>query len=334
MRKDILEGFGSWKSRATKRKVVLQGSSERSFWIWYVFIAKYPILVSASLRDIYLWFAVDVQGPHVCFGLGVIICSSMLCFIFFLCLWSSSPVMVGLFFIWIWVWCSTVRVEDPLVVPPFLSLFISHGTQLFISDSRMFFFFSLFLLFIFFLKAILSSIPLCSMEPLVESFDFRFTTWGWQCRWFYENDAPQEERFQAGDFLMVLLEHPVLVSSSHSFKTIPERKFSVSKQVGSGGSTQSERICVFQGEHATVDPKLVDLVDADEVTICVGISLCCLYGFSHFCWLRPPLDIVSYSQSRLWCQVGCAFSWCFLGAFLSIALCLWLMWTRSSVIKL
>lgn len=82
---------------------------------------------------------------------------------------------------------------------------------------------------------------------------------------------------------MVLLEHPVLVSSSHSFKAIPERKFSVSKQVGSGESTQSERVCVFQREHATVDPKLVDLVDADEVTICVGINLCCLYGFSHFC---------------------------------------------------
>ncbi|XP_034704638.1 protein N-terminal asparagine amidohydrolase-like isoform X2 [Vitis riparia] len=78
---------------------------------------------------------------------------------------------------------------------------------------------------------------------------------------------------QAGDLLMALLEHPVLVSSSHSFKAIPERKFSVSEQAGSEGSTQSKCVYVFQREYATVDPELVDLVGTDEATTCVGIVI-------------------------------------------------------------
>ena len=58
---------------------------------------------------------------------------------------------------------------------------------------------------------------------------------------------------------MALWEHPVLVSSSHSFKAIPERKFSVSEQAGSEGSSQSKCVYVFQREYATVDPELVDV---------------------------------------------------------------------------
>ena len=53
---------------------------------------------------------------------------------------------------------------------------------------------------------------------------------------------------------MALLEHPVLVSSSQSFKAIPERKLSVSE-----GSKQSKCVYVFQREYATVDPALVDV---------------------------------------------------------------------------
>ncbi|RVW93584.1 hypothetical protein CK203_028870 [Vitis vinifera] len=78
---------------------------------------------------------------------------------------------------------------------------------------------------------------------------------------------------QAGDLLMALWEHPVLVSSSHSFKAIPERKFSVSEQAGSEGSSQSKCVYVFQREYATVDPELVDLVGTDEATTCVGIVI-------------------------------------------------------------
>lgn len=64
---------------------------------------------------------------------------------------------------------------------------------------------------------------------------------------------------QAGDLLMALLEHPVLVSSSESFKAIPERKLSVSEHSGSEESTQSKCVYVFQREYATVDPALVDV---------------------------------------------------------------------------
>lgn len=58
---------------------------------------------------------------------------------------------------------------------------------------------------------------------------------------------------------MALLEHPVLESSLHSFKSIPERKFSVSEQAGAEGSTQIKCVYVFQREYATVDPALVDV---------------------------------------------------------------------------
>uniref|UniRef100_A0A5B7BI45 Protein N-terminal asparagine amidohydrolase n=1 Tax=Davidia involucrata TaxID=16924 RepID=A0A5B7BI45_DAVIN len=76
--------------------------------------------------------------------------------------------------------------------------------------------------------------------------------------------------FQGSDTLAVLMEHPILVSASSSFKDIPERKFS---ETGSERSTQSKCVYIFQREYATVDPVLVDLVGTDEATTCVGLVI-------------------------------------------------------------
>ncbi|KAF8403904.1 hypothetical protein HHK36_012010 [Tetracentron sinense] len=73
--------------------------------------------------------------------------------------------------------------------------------------------------------------------------------------------------------LDALLEHPVLVYASNSFKAIPERKFSVSEDSGLERSTRIKHVYVFQREYATVDPALVELVGTDEATTCVGLVI-------------------------------------------------------------
>lgn len=60
---------------------------------------------------------------------------------------------------------------------------------------------------------------------------------------------------QGSDILVALLEHPVLVSASHSFKGMEETKVSVSSETPS----PSKYVYVFQREYATVDPALVDV---------------------------------------------------------------------------
>lgn len=54
------------------------------------------------------------------------------------------------------------------------------------------------------------------------------------------------------------MEHPVLVSTSQSLKTIQERKFSVPEEAGLEKS-HCRWVYVFQKEFATVDPALVDV---------------------------------------------------------------------------
>ncbi|KAK3010859.1 hypothetical protein RJ639_012965 [Escallonia herrerae] len=73
------------------------------------------------------------------------------------------------------------------------------------------------------------------------------------------------------DMLGALMEHPILVSSSHSFRDIPEGKFSVREESSLERSTESRSVYVFQREYATVDPALVEFVGTDEATTCVGI---------------------------------------------------------------
>ena len=97
--------------------------------------------------------------------------------------------MVRLFFVWIWVWCSMVRVEDSLVVPPLLSSFIFHETQLCTNDSWIFW-------FLLYFQAFLSPYLSAPWNWLRGALDSRITTRGWQHRWFHENDAPQGEYFR------------------------------------------------------------------------------------------------------------------------------------------
>ncbi|KAL0425559.1 UNVERIFIED_CONTAM: protein N-terminal asparagine amidohydrolase [Sesamum radiatum] len=69
------------------------------------------------------------------------------------------------------------------------------------------------------------------------------------------------------------MEHPVLVSASNSFKSMAEKRVSVSENSSSVGPEISKCVYIFQREFATVDPALVDLVGTDEATTCVGIAI-------------------------------------------------------------
>lgn len=61
------------------------------------------------------------------------------------------------------------------------------------------------------------------------------------------------------DSLNALMEHPLLVSISNSFKSIQEKKISVSENSSSERLKTSKWVYIFQGEFATVDPALVDV---------------------------------------------------------------------------
>ncbi|KAL1349198.1 hypothetical protein HN51_025709 [Arachis hypogaea] len=75
---------------------------------------------------------------------------------------------------------------------------------------------------------------------------------------------------QGKDILLALLENPILVSASNSFKAIPERKFSVSED---STLERSKWVYIFQREYATVDPAVVEFVGTDEATTCVGLVI-------------------------------------------------------------
>ena len=75
---------------------------------------------------------------------------------------------------------------------------------------------------------------------------------------------------QGKDILLALLENPILVSASNSFKANPERKFSVSEE---STLERSKWVYIFQREYATVDPGLVDV--CNFLTLCKFIKLIC-----------------------------------------------------------
>lgn len=77
---------------------------------------------------------------------------------------------------------------------------------------------------------------------------------------------------QDDDVLAFLMKHPTLVSVSHSFRAIPERKFSASEESNTEESS-GKAVYVFQREYATVDPAHVDLVGTDEATTCLGLVI-------------------------------------------------------------
>ncbi|OIW11777.1 hypothetical protein TanjilG_14317 [Lupinus angustifolius] len=72
------------------------------------------------------------------------------------------------------------------------------------------------------------------------------------------------------DILLALLENPVLVSASSSFKANPEKKFSVFDE---SNPERSKVVYIFQREYATVNPEFVDFVGTDEATTCVGLVI-------------------------------------------------------------
>ncbi|KAI3740063.1 hypothetical protein L2E82_30480 [Cichorium intybus] len=101
------------------------------------------------------------------------------------------------------------------------------------------------------------------------------------------------------DMVMALLEHPDLVSASHSFRGIPERKFSVSEESGSQNSLQAKFVYVFQREYATADPTLVEIVGTDEATTCVGIVIRnCKSGMTSIGHLDSP-EVVDIGLSQM-----------------------------------
>ncbi|KAL3731773.1 hypothetical protein ACJRO7_028617 [Eucalyptus globulus] len=86
-----------------------------------------------------------------------------------------------------------------------------------------------------------------------------------------DSDPPSPS--QVLEILAALMDHPTLLSASHSFKNTPERRFSISEESGLGSIAQPKCVYVFQREYAIVDPALVDVVGTDEATTCVGLVI-------------------------------------------------------------
>lgn len=98
------------------------------------------------------------------------------------------------------------------------------------------------------------------------------------------------------DMVIALLEHPHLVSASHTFCAISERKFAVSED---SESVQAKCVYVFQREYATADPALVEIVGTDEATTCVGIVVRnCRTGMTSIGHMDTP-DIVDIGLSQM-----------------------------------
>ncbi|CAN0877424.1 Protein N-terminal asparagine amidohydrolase [Linum grandiflorum] len=86
-----------------------------------------------------------------------------------------------------------------------------------------------------------------------------------------EIPSPASSSRQGRDSLLLeLMRHPAVVEASNAFKSLPERKFSTEEDPG----LQNCRfVYLFQREHATVDPSLVDFIGTDEATTCVGLVI-------------------------------------------------------------
>ncbi|KAL0429318.1 UNVERIFIED_CONTAM: protein N-terminal asparagine amidohydrolase [Sesamum radiatum] len=101
------------------------------------------------------------------------------------------------------------------------------------------------------------------------------------------------------DTLIALMEHPVLVSASNSFKSMAEKRVSVSENSSSVGPEISKFVYIFQREFATVDPALVDLVGTDEATTCVGIAIRnCKTGMMSVAHMDSP-NVVDTGLSQM-----------------------------------
>ncbi|KAK6162878.1 hypothetical protein DH2020_002719 [Rehmannia glutinosa] len=112
----------------------------------------------------------------------------------------------------------------------------------------------------------------------------------------------RDDSSQGMDTLIALMEHPVLVSASNSFKSMAEKKLSVSEI--SVRSKISKWVYIFQREFATVDPSLVDIVGTDEATTCVGIAIRnCKSGMISVAHMDFP-NVVDVGLSQMLALVG------------------------------
>ena len=136
------------------------------------------------------------------------------------------------------------RVEDSLVVPPLLSSFIFHETQLCTNDSWIFWFLLCF-------QAFLSPYLSAPWNWLRGALDSRITTRGWQHRWFHENDAPQEEYFQVERKTWVSIAPP------NTCKCIPLLSHSHQTHCFIPASTHTRGCNSFHVTHSTQIPHFV-----------------------------------------------------------------------------
>ncbi|KAB1224911.1 Protein N-terminal asparagine amidohydrolase [Morella rubra] len=76
---------------------------------------------------------------------------------------------------------------------------------------------------------------------------------------------------QGNNAVFALMEDPILVSVSNTFKAIPEKKFSTNEE--SSLERSNKWVYVFQREYATVNPATANFVGTDEATTCVGLVI-------------------------------------------------------------
>ncbi|CAN6440491.1 unnamed protein product [Victoria cruziana] len=86
----------------------------------------------------------------------------------------------------------------------------------------------------------------------------------------FSSSSSSASPLQEYEILVALLEHPVLISASNSFKELPELKISDAQ---GNSSYKQKHVYVFQREYATVCPGHVDFIGTDEATTCVGLVI-------------------------------------------------------------
>ncbi|XVF24860.1 hypothetical protein REPUB_Repub13aG0163800 [Reevesia pubescens] len=87
------------------------------------------------------------------------------------------------------------------------------------------------------------------------------------------SSSTSSSQSQPMNLLVTLMEHPILVSATNSFKSIQERKVSASMDSELTSSNKPKYVYLFQREYATVDPALVHYVGTDQATTCVGLVI-------------------------------------------------------------
>ncbi|CAN8286491.1 unnamed protein product [Cochlearia groenlandica] len=74
---------------------------------------------------------------------------------------------------------------------------------------------------------------------------------------------------QGSRLLIDVMNHPVIISASDSFKNLKEQNVEIDTE----SSKNHRYVYIFQREYAVVNPSLVDFVGTDEATTCVGLVI-------------------------------------------------------------